>query len=264
MRRIIPARAGFTKAVSAPACIAADHPRSRGVYVADARSFSADWGSSPLARGLQTHLTGDQARLRIIPARAGFTGYPPRPRCRARDHPRSRGVYTPSPQSLGTRSGSSPLARGLPSRQCCSGCRTRIIPARAGFTPAGKRWTLRLADHPRSRGVYQATGVDDVLVLGSSPLARGLQVRLQGPVEACRIIPARAGFTPSPHGEMTPRPDHPRSRGVYEGFVVLTVVDVGSSPLARGLHALIGLRENVRRIIPARAGFTRPSTTTTR
>ena len=51
-----------------------------------------------------------------------------------------------------------------------------------------------------------------------------------------RIIPARAGFTPSRNG---------RSGPIY-----------GSSPLARGLRPAGGPATPLRRIIPARAGFT--------
>ena len=51
--RIIPARAGFTPVMTAPACGLSDHPRSRGVYAPG--TASANWlkGSSPLARGLR-------------------------------------------------------------------------------------------------------------------------------------------------------------------------------------------------------------------
>ena len=72
-----------------------------------------------------------------------------------------------------------------------------IIPARAGFT--GWTWFSHTwaADHPRSRGVYvDSSGVDDVLD-GSSPLARGLPAAHVSATNAARIIPARAGFTPS-------------------------------------------------------------------
>ena len=37
---------------------------------------------------------------------------------------------------------------------------------------------------------------------------------------------------------------------------VFEVVSVGSSPLARGLHRVLRLIKETRRIIPARAGFT--------
>ena len=94
VRRIIPARAGFTASGMSAQAGSQDHPRSRGVY--EEQSPNPDWsgGSSPLARGL---LSGS-CRLCGTPT----------------DHPRSRGVY---PSRLATASptgGSSPLARGLP------------------------------------------------------------------------------------------------------------------------------------------------------
>ena len=55
------------------------------------------------------------------------------------------------------------------------------------------------------------------------------------------------------------REDHPRSRGVYAGREILSGERSGSSPLARGL--LITFCDGCTRggIIPARAGFTKPS-----
>ena len=73
---------------------------------------------------------------------------------------------------------------------------------------------------------------------GSSPLARGL----------LRVVLPRG----------LPDVDHPRSRGVYLRAVGYLALSLGSSPLARGLRR--DQDEHVRRpgIIPARAGFTRP------
>ena len=71
------------------------------------------------------------------------------------DHPRSRGVY------------------GGPVSDGDGGA--GIIPARAGFTAAG-RWAVRaVPDHPRSRGVYALVEDWQESSPGSSPLARGLQ-----------------------------------------------------------------------------------------
>ena len=50
-------------------------------------------------------------------------------------------------------------------------------------------------DHPRSRGVYPAISSWSRILLGSSPLARGLRRTLAAIVREARIIPARAGFT---------------------------------------------------------------------
>ena len=49
----------------------------------------------------------------------------------------------------------------------------------------------------------------------------------------------------------------PRSRGVYAFSVSRAGEDGGSSPLARGLRAVLDSSEELKRIIPARAGFTR-------
>ena len=50
-----------------------DHPRSRGVYLAIKKKVDATKGSSPLARGLRLRAAGFSPKVRIIPARAGFT-----------------------------------------------------------------------------------------------------------------------------------------------------------------------------------------------
>ena len=152
--------------------------------------------------------------------------------------------------------GSSPLARGLlydhlPPEQV-----TRIIPARAGFTIGSLPPSAPTRDHPRSRGVYWVYQDPDTHRIGSSPLARGLLRRPHLRAPGRRIIPARAGFThPRPRGGIRRR-DHPRSRGVYSRPAAPAVDDAGSSPLARGLPDILVRREEILRIIPARAGFT--------
>ena len=111
-------------------------------------------------------------------------------------------------------------------------------------------------DHPRSRGVYAATPRIAARMVGSSPLARGLQLLSRNGVINMGIIPARAGFTPSQSIPKLTDRDHPRSRGVYINNVAVLINGGGSSPLARGLQAA---HENARDhagIIPARAGFT--------
>ena len=294
---IIPARAGFTDMCGRTARTSSDHPRSRGVYVGGRCGAYAPQGSSPLARGLPAILLAALAASRIIPARAGFT--------RARgsaphtwsDHPRSRGVY-PSPMTTGPGvRGSSPLARGLPlvselparaigiiparagfTHGFLSSCvgpqdhprsrgvycprgrneliRQRIIPARAGFTSAGFTVQYSYVDHPRSRGVYLAAASGVVCSWGSSPLARGLLCQYIRPACPRRIIPARAGFTrfDSSHGRDDT--DHPRSRGVYSSPSPNNPKGNGSSPLARGLPITPFSIPPRERIIPARAGFT--------
>ena len=255
-RRIIPARAGFTNRPGGRCCRAWDHPRSRGVYIRARLKARRLEGSSPLARGLRLRRWGGGRRRRIIPARAGFTvvldretvnigdhprsrGFTSRPRRSAhwrRDHPRSRGVYRKRWPYRSRRSGSSPLARGLRRTRLSRTARSRIIPARAGFTRGPGRWRRRAQDHPRSRGVYPTMNPQPALYGGSSPLARGLRSRRADP-----------DWRPV---------DHPRSRGVYKGLNVVAFMAPGSSPLARGLLAQREAPRLALRIIPARAGFT--------
>ena len=242
--RIIPARAGFTI-----------QPHSH-------RSESS--GSSPLARGLPGGHTPGPAGRGIIPARAGFTRCGRPPSATGRDHPRSRGVYRDIQFHGRQAVGSSPLARGLLLAARNLGRRAGIIPARAGFTSAALSPDSAMRDHPRSRGVYPNTPSGIHVIVGSSPLARGLLGGRTAPAQEARIIPARAGFTPPTTSRRPQRTDHPRSRGVYASRAGPICPTPGSSPLARGLPDPARRVDRRPRIIPARAGFTkRPSTTST-
>ena len=94
--------------------------------------------------------------------------------------------------------------------------------------------------------------------LGSSPLARGLPGHGPGARPLPGIIPARAGFTVIRRAGISTTSDHPRSRGVYAWTACGVGRGGGSSPLARGLPDPPVLAAEMCRIIPARAGFTRP------
>ena len=134
LRRIIPARAGFTWAISSKKVNRPDHPRSRGVYRSVIHFTTAARGSSPLARGLRLHDVREGRHGGIIPARAGFTSHQGGVRLDVEDHPRSRGVYVAIVAQALEVQGSSPLARGLLHECPPGGGREGIIPARAGFT----------------------------------------------------------------------------------------------------------------------------------
>ena len=153
--RIIPAHAGLTRRWGFLRAAGADHPRSRGVYPEHDLEVAASLGSSPLARGLRADLEGRVERVRIIPARAGFTRAGRSSGPWGPDHPRSRGVYAPPPPLSHHSFGSSPLARGLPRSRKLQARRPRIIPARAGFTTWSRDTPPCPPDHPRSRGVYR-------------------------------------------------------------------------------------------------------------
>ena len=118
-----------------------------------------------------------------------------------------------------------------------------------------------LPDHPRSRGVYEQEFRRTYCDKGSSPLARGLRRHRGRRRRARRIIPARAGFTCRRWCGPGSGRDHPRSRGVYQLVRFAIHFAHGSSPLARGLHRVASSAGRMRRIIPARAGFTTPRST---
>ena len=151
----------------------------------------------------------------IIPARAGFTTPDQCRSARCADHPRSRGVYRFAKPQPATKTGSSPLARGLLSFLQVDATDLGIIPARAGFTPRRCPLVTVKPDHPRSRGVYSTVPIALIATFGSSPLARGLLTYNEASLNEYGIIPARAGFTGAWKVEHDGRP--------------------GSSPLARGL-----------------------------
>ena len=174
-RRIIPARAGFTRRRPPSRRPRSDHPRSRGVYRATSTATNQRPGSSPLARGLLSGPAPAAWVRGIIPARAGFTRRDQARDGRLGDHPRSRGVYAG-------------WARTRPMVP-------RIIPARAGFTRPDPHRPSGPGDHPRSRGVYSPSIGVTRTISGSSPLARGLPPPTEETTKAPGIIPARAGFT---------------------------------------------------------------------
>ena len=196
---------------------------------------------SPLARGLRGGEPSGLLDAGIIPARAGFTPLARAAHRRRGDHPRSRGVYEEHGLPYTELCGSSPLARGLPATTSDGRTATGIIPARAGFTTTMTTTSAAMR--------------------GSSPLARGLPRRQATYPDLLGIIPARAGFTRAMPARRRRRPDHPRSRGVYNQDEVNVLAGAGSSPLARGLRDLTVLHGLAEGIIPARAGFTPPTPT---
>ena len=196
-RRIIPARAGFTRSRRRSGRVTGDHPRTRGVYWLTMVATTPAAGSSPHARGLHLYSPFSYPIPRIIPARAGFTDVDAGRGGAFPDHPRTRGVYSVRLDVETSQRGSSPHARGLQSWRRRSGFLPGIIPARAGFTGGGDTTSFQSGDHPRTRGVYILSPSSSVECLGSSPHARGLRSARQAGTEDERIIPARAGFTAS-------------------------------------------------------------------
>ena len=256
--RIIPARAGPTRAKSARIPIPSDHPRSCGANPGDSPKCCDVRGSSPLVRGQRRYSELPHIRWRIIPARAGPTSTCRRDRGSSSDHPRSCGANSSVSSSLAGASGSSPLVRGQRSRRSTWTASGRIIPARAGPTPSAAQPSYSGADHPRSCGANCVAPIGGGGEAGSSPLVRGQPGFVPPGRVLGRIIPARAGPTERLPLQVRQDADHPRSCGANDGNSNVEFGSCGSSPLVRGQPARIADPSIATRIIPARAGPTAP------
>ena len=153
-------------------------------------------------------------------------------------HPRSRGENLLLVLPSGSIQGSSPLTRGKRrARHSCS-ARRRLIPAHAGKTRVALNQAPFARAHPRSRGENFVRSRARLIGLGSSPLTRGKHDRELRRRHVPGLIPAHAGKTLTPAGQL--------------------VIDGGSSPLTRGKPSRVIWSVMCVRLIPAHAGKTRP------
>ena len=254
---IIPALAGNTLTQCLRHPLTRDHPRSRGEYALPSFILKYQDGSSPLSRGIPLWPLRHEPPARIIPALAGNTSSITESSAVPRDHPRSRGEYVTSSNAWTGPEGSSPLSRGIRNRESRQRVEERIIPALAGNTTPGSRYLAVRPDHPRSRGEYPITGVDDYIARGSSPLSRGIPHHRGRRLHRPRIIPALAGNTLPDSPTEGIEQDHPRSRGEYIGVDGAVVTLERSSPLSRGIRRGLPRPGRPLRIIPALAGNTK-------
>ena len=99
--------------------------------------------------------------------------------------------------------------------------------------------------------------------MGSSPLTRGKLRRGNRLGHVTRLIPAHAGKTCEAAGRPLHPQAHPRSRGENGGLLDLRDNGRGSSPLTRGKHRDCPARHDRSRLIPAHAGKTSVSKSST-
>ena len=154
------------------------HPRSRGENGAAAVVLRVGFGSSPLTRGKQLRDYRCACFPRLIPAHAGKTHAGQAHETSRRAHPRSRGENKPMDMLLRTPSGSSPLTRGKRSPAAIDSLRARLIPAHAGKTVWQCIPSPRQGAHPRSRGENRGIPASPCGSVGSSPLTRGKQSKV--------------------------------------------------------------------------------------
>ena len=177
-------------------------------------------------------------------------------------HPRVRGEHVLTGRGGQTYSGSSPRARGTPTRPTPTSTAWRFIPACAGNTGLGLRLGRQPAVHPRVRGEHVAQPAVHRGLGGSSPRARGTLSSSATDRIFQRFIPACAGNTAILSAACTDEPVHPRVRGEHSQFVCSGQARHGSSPRARGTPAAGRGPGEGERFIPACAGntCTRPTT----
>ena len=130
--------------------------------------------------------------------------------------------------------GSPPLVRGKGFQGFQRYCRTRITPARAGKSIAGKGIPCCKQDHPRSCGEKKNGKRHQKVLRGSPPLVRGKGKKSSFGALVRRITPARAGKSEVLSSLFPVKRDHPRSCGEKSCFLGLFNHLFGSPPLVRG------------------------------
>ena len=138
--------------------------------------------------------------------------------------------------------GSSPHARGTRNASRCAGTRPGIIPACAGNTVRLACCRGRIGDHPRMRGEHAVLSLFSIMIMGSSPHARG--------------TPSSRRSWHGVEDSAARRWDHPRMRGEHRWRPHLMPERLGSSPHARGTPSQGIGAEGEGGIIPACAGNT--------
>ena len=254
---LIPARAGKTGPTHSPRSGSEAHPRACGENVVQATHAQADAGSSPRVRGKPGKAAVQGRGRRLIPARAGKTSKQRSfPAC-ARAHPRACGENCQAWARRRFARGSSPRVRGKQLRVPDGELGRGLIPARAGKTLTPSTPRSPSSAHPRACGENAAVRQLSGATAGSSPRVRGKRPGLQRHPARRRLIPARAGKTPSAHIDHWRARAHPRACGENWLLSIAPIPVSGSSPRVRGKRICQTHCVQHHRLIPARAGKTR-------
>ena len=128
------------------------HPRMRGERNVRNLVGRHVHGSSPHARGTLTSVPANGRNTRFIPACAGNAQSRTGGERESSVHPRMRGERQWMHAAALALDGSSPHARGTPSRRLPGVLLGRFIPACAGNADAGTRVGTGATVHPRMRG----------------------------------------------------------------------------------------------------------------
>ena len=199
---------------------------------------------------------------RLIPARAGKTTLAHTRAYSTPAHPRAGGENCARESAIREGGGSSPRGRGKRPFGRSRISREGLIPARAGKTPYRVQHASWSRAHPRAGGENAVIEDEVHLRAGSSPRGRGKRGWGVSLSETHRLIPARAGKTPPRCHTITPASAHPRAGGENPNSTGTACGASGSSPRGRGKpRNLVSLHPG-ERLIPARAGKTPSSSST--
>ena len=210
---LIPARAGKTPTRPPASSTRAAHPRACGENVRALLVSVSRVGSSPRVRGKQQPARAVGWHHGLIPARAGKTAAVDLFTVVGPAHPRACGENNSHVSSFLASQGSSPRVRGKQGRVDEHRHRRRLIPARAGKTPACPQVGTGLWAHPRACGENWSMTAMTARAPGSSPRVRGKLPEAHGPHQPTGLIPARAGKTAPIASTWLPGTAHPRACG---------------------------------------------------
>ena len=140
--------------------------------------------------------------------------------------------------------------------------RPRLIPACAGKTPSSSSGPTSGTAHPRVCGENPTSDGASLTQAGSSPRVRGKLERCGARRGMWRLIPACAGKTGGVRAVGRGCGAHPRVCGENSCCPASSLLTRGSSPRVRGKLVERLYREGQPRLIPACAGKTPRSTTT--
>ena len=233
---LIPARAGKTPQGHPRPSWRWAHPRACGENASLVVAESQNPGSSPRVRGKHWLDARVNAIQRLIPARAGKTpvGLAQSPGTQA--HPRACGENFSLYDLQNLLPGSSPRVRGKLNTHMQRKHHERLIPARAGKTPAH-------LSHSHT-------------TWGSSPRVRGKPFAWACCRTQSGLIPARAGKTIQLISPSKSAKAHPRACGENGSQGTSAPTLQGSSPRVRGKRVAPPQHRPQPRLIPARAGKT--------
>ncbi len=150
---------------------------------------------------------------------------------------------------------SSPHARGSSPPGRPPHPRYRVVPARAGIFPMVGILLLVNFSRPRTRGDLPDSFSGAVVLLESSPHARGSSLLRPAAGRGDDVVPARAGIFPSTGSRPRPRTRRPRTRGDLPRPAVCWSWARRSSPHARGSSPGLHRGGLTHGVVPARAGI---------